>query len=100
MELEQLEVNLFVDVCKLVEEAKSFVAHTANQSITMLYWKIGERINSDLLDGKRAKYGRQIVSQLATQLKLAYIWGLTLRYLNLRNVGDAFHHLSKMGFHF
>jgi len=72
MEIENLNNQLFGDICKLIEEAKSIVANTANRTITLLYWKIGERINNDLLKGKRAGYGDQIVSQLATQLQQIY----------------------------
>jgi predicted nuclease of restriction endonuclease-like (RecB) superfamily len=60
---------LYADICKLVEEARKFLANSANKTITLMYWKIGERINNELLDGKRAEYGKQIVSQLATQLQ-------------------------------
>lgn len=70
--IENLSNQLFGDICKLIEEAKSIVANTANRTITLLYWKIGERINNDLLKGKRAGYGDQIVSQLATQLQQIY----------------------------
>ncbi len=69
MELDKLTANLYKDVCSLVEEARTFVATTANKTITLLYWKIGERINNELLDGGRAAYGKQIVWQLATQLQ-------------------------------
>ncbi|NCU36167.1 DUF1016 domain-containing protein [Candidatus Falkowbacteria bacterium] len=72
MEIGKLNNNLYSDICKLIDEARTFVANTANKSMTLLYWKIGERINTDLLDGKRAQYGKQIVSHLATQLQLNY----------------------------
>jgi hypothetical protein len=68
--IENLNNQLFGDICKLIEEAKSIVANTANRTITLLYWKVGERINNDLLKGKRAGYGDQIVSQAATQTEL------------------------------
>ena len=38
----------------------------------MMYWHIGERINREVLDNQRAEYGKQIVSQVATQLQDAY----------------------------
>lgn len=69
MEIENKHIALYNDICKLVEEAKAFVANTANKTITILYWKIGELINKELLDGKRAEYGKQIVSLLATKLQ-------------------------------
>jgi hypothetical protein len=68
--IENLNNQLFADICNLIEEAKSIVAITANRTITLLYWKTGERINIDLLKGKRAGYGDQIVSQTATQSEM------------------------------
>jgi predicted nuclease of restriction endonuclease-like (RecB) superfamily len=69
MELEKIQHTLYVDVCQLIEEARMFVAATTNKSLTLLYWKIGQRINAELLDGKRAEYGKQIVVQLAKKLQ-------------------------------
>lgn len=69
MEIENSQLNLYTDICKLVEEARSHVANTANKTITLLYWKIGNRINKEILAEKRAEYGKQIVSQLATKLQ-------------------------------
>jgi predicted nuclease of restriction endonuclease-like (RecB) superfamily len=65
-------LRLFQDVCKLIDSAKSRVASAANFEMTLLYWQIGERVNKDLLDGQRADYGKQIVTQLATQLQKVY----------------------------
>lgn len=69
MELNNIQGNLFIEISHLIEEARSLVAKTANQTMTLLYWQIGSRINSELLDGQRAEYGKQIVSLLATQLQ-------------------------------
>lgn len=69
MELNKMPNQLYADICRLVEEAKNHVAITSNKTITLLYWQIGKRINTELLDGQRAEYGKQIVSQLATQLQ-------------------------------
>lgn len=72
MELDKLQNQLFDDVARLIDEARSFVANTSNATITLLYWQIGNRINNDFLDNQRAAYGKQIVSQLATQLQEHY----------------------------
>jgi len=72
MEIENANNLLYADICKFVEEARTYVATTANKTMTLLYWKIGERINIDLLDSQRAEYGKQIVSLLATQLQNTY----------------------------
>lgn len=63
---------LFEDICALINNAKGRLASTANAEISMLYWKIGDCINTNLLDGQRAQYGQQIVSQLAAKLRGIY----------------------------
>lgn len=37
-----------------------------------MYWHIGERIDREVPGNERAEYGKQIVSQVATQLQLEY----------------------------
>ena len=66
------EVNkkLFDDIRNLIEESKSLVATTVNSSMTMLFWKIGQRINKDILESKRAEYGEQIVVTLSRQFRI------------------------------
>ena len=72
MELDKIQKNLYDDIFRFVEEARTFIANTANKTITIMYWKIGESINSVLLDNQRAEYGKQIVSQVATQLSWSH----------------------------
>jgi predicted nuclease of restriction endonuclease-like (RecB) superfamily len=82
MELDKNQVILYADIRRLIEEARNYVAATANNTITLLYWHIGECINKELLDGQRAEYGKQIVSLLATQLQQAF----GKRGFQLRNI--------------
>ena len=63
---------LFNDITKLIEESKKYVAHTANTTLTTLYWQIGRRINEEILQNKRAKYGAQIVATVSRQLVERY----------------------------
>ena len=60
--------SLIQDLQQIIEQARNHVAGTANYALTMMYWHIGERINRDVLGNQRAEYGKQIVSQVATQL--------------------------------
>jgi len=60
---------LLRDIRTLIQEARSRVAVQVNNETTLLYWNIGKRINGDVLDGKRADYGEQIVSTVSTQLQ-------------------------------
>ncbi|NNN05430.1 MAG: DUF1016 domain-containing protein [Elusimicrobia bacterium] len=62
------ERRLLSDVRTLIEAAKEGVARTANSALVMLYWGVGMRIREDILRGKRASYGRQIVATLSPQL--------------------------------
>jgi len=66
------ETLLFADIAKLILESKSLVAYTVNASLSLLYWKIGKRINGEVLKNKRAEYGKQIVVSLARQLETVY----------------------------
>ncbi len=59
---------LFHDLRSLIEETRSFVATTVNAALTMLYWRIGKRVNEEVLQGERAGYGEAIVSTVSRQL--------------------------------
>ncbi len=63
---------LFSDVKHLIDEARKAVATTVNAATTMLYWNIGKRIHEDILDKKRAEYGKQIILTLSRQLTEEY----------------------------
>jgi predicted nuclease of restriction endonuclease-like (RecB) superfamily len=64
--------QLVKDIVFLIEESKSHIAQTVNSTLTILYWQIGRRINEDILGNKRADYGKQVISSLASQLVLEY----------------------------
>lgn len=65
-------IGLFKDICQIIENARQRVAISVNMEITLMYWHIGERINSDVLHDKRADYGKAIVSTLSAQLMDLY----------------------------
>lgn len=64
--------NLFTDVSKLIEEAKQRVATSVNTELSMLYWSIGRRIQSEVLNNERAEYGAKTIKKLSDQLSQAY----------------------------
>lgn len=72
---------LISEVRDLIEQARQHVAQTANRTLTLLYWKVGERIRREVLREGRAEYGEEIVSTLSTQLVRAYGRGFGLRSL-------------------
>lgn len=64
--------QLFRDVREMIEEARFSVAATVNTGLTMLYWRVGKRINEEILKGERAGYGKEILATLSQQLMQEY----------------------------
>ena len=64
--------ELINDLRQIIDSARSRVAATVNYELTAMYWHIGNRINTEVLNNERAEYGKQIVSQVATQLQEEY----------------------------
>ena len=71
-------------VKQLIRESRQQVATAVNAEITLLYWRIGKRINDDVLNHNRAEYGKQIVASLARQLEADY--GASFSEKNLRRM--------------
>jgi predicted nuclease of restriction endonuclease-like (RecB) superfamily len=63
---------LIADLQRLIEEARHSVAQAVNMGLTLLYWRIGQRIRAEVLGGQRAGYGEEIVSTLSRQLTADY----------------------------
>ena len=76
--------NLVSDIRKMIDDARSAVAITVNAGLTMLYWRVGKRINTEILKGKRAEYGQEIVVSLSRQLIIDY--GNSFSEKNLRRM--------------
>lgn len=64
--------NLLSELRGLIDQARRHVAQTANSAQTLLYWHMGLRIGREVLKGRRADYGEQIVATLSTQLVQEY----------------------------
>ena len=84
MEIEKSNVILINDLVALIEKGKNQLAYAANASITLTYWNVGKRINSDILDNQRAEYGKKIVVSVARQLTIKY--GNSFEEKNLRRM--------------
>ncbi len=60
--------NLTKDLQKLIVQARQDVARSVNSSLVMLYWRIGQRIEIEVLKDNRAEYGEEIVATVSRQL--------------------------------
>jgi len=56
------------DVRTMIAQTRDAVARTVNAGVTLLYWRIGKRIQADVLQNQRADYGREILATLSQQL--------------------------------
>ena len=86
------EISLFDRVAEIIETRKFRAGAYANREVTLMYWKIGRYINTAVLDGGRAEYGKRIVATLSQQLVLRY--GKSFDIHNLRRMmrfAEKFH---------
>ena len=84
MDIINSEQALFEEISTLIEQSRRAMYIQASSATVLLFWRIGQRINCDILENKRADYGKRIVSQLATQLTAKY--GSSFEVRNLRRM--------------
>jgi predicted nuclease of restriction endonuclease-like (RecB) superfamily len=72
---------LLDDLRRMIEETRQGVAATVNAAISVLYWNVGRRIREDILQKKRAEYGRQILPTLSAKLTVEYGSGWSEKHL-------------------
>ena len=77
-------VALLGDIRTLIEVARQRAISTVNSELTMLYWRIGQRIHTQVLEGRRADYGEEVLPTLAAQLVKEY--GNSFSVKNLRRM--------------
>lgn len=75
---------LFLSVKDIIDNARKNVAVTISSTMSMLYWEVGNYVNSYILENQRAEYGKQIVASLARQLQREY--GKSFTEKNLRRM--------------
>jgi len=63
---------LINEIRSLIEQTRSKVAQTVNSALVLTNWHIGKRISDEVLQNKRAKYGKEIVSTLSRQLTVEF----------------------------
>ena len=84
MELTSNEQILLDEISAWVEQSQRAIHAQANSVIVLLFWKIGRRINNEILHNKRAGYGKQIVVTLSRELTAKY--GRSFEEKNLRRM--------------
>ena len=84
MDLFNGRLDLSEELSTLIEQTRHAIYANANKATVFLFWDIGRRISNDILQNKRAGYGKQIVSAIATQFSKRY--GPSFETRNLRRM--------------
>jgi len=75
---------LLHDLASIIEKGKRQIVSQINSSLTLVYWQIGFKINTHILENQRAEYGKEVISQVAAQLANTY--GKSFQEKNLRRM--------------
>lgn len=73
---------VLTEVRDLILEARQQTARMVNAGLTLLYWRVGDRIRQEILKEKRAEYGAEIVSALGRQLEQEFGRGFSTKSLH------------------
>jgi len=76
--------KLFYELAAIIEQGKQKLTNVINNTVVIVYWHIGQRINREVLNNERAAYGKQIVSTLSNQLANKY--GNSFKEKNVRRM--------------
>lgn len=76
--------DLIREIKVLIDQGRNQAVAAVNSALTITYWQVGRRINEELLQGKRAEYGKQVVVALAEALVVQY--GKSFEAGNLRRM--------------
>ncbi len=82
---------LVTDLRELILSARQTVARGVNAALVLLYWKVGQRIRTDILREKRAEYGEDILPTLSAKLVPEFGQGFSPRNLaRMISMAEAF----------
>ncbi len=76
--------GLLADLREVIDQARRAAAVAVNAGLSLMYWRIGQRIRTEVLGGLRAGYGEEIVVTLSRQLVADY--GRGFEEKNLRRM--------------
>lgn len=74
--------TLLADVRELITNARGATAQAVNSALVLLYWQVGTRIRTEVLNEQRAGYGEEILSTLSKELVAEYGQGFSVPNLS------------------
>ena len=82
LQIIQSDAGLVADVRSMIEQTREGVARTVNAGMTLLYWRIGRRVQTEVLGNQRAEYGKEILQTLSAKLTDEFGSGFSQRNLS------------------
>ncbi len=79
-----MDNRLLPNLVQIIEQGKKQVAVQVNSAVVLTYWQVGKTINEHILKNKRAKYGKEVVAKVSTQLVDKF--GKSFELRNLRRM--------------
>jgi predicted nuclease of restriction endonuclease-like (RecB) superfamily len=76
--------TLLKELRELIHAARGAVAKAVNSGQVVLYWQVGQRLQTEVLGAKRAGYGERVIATVATRLTAEFGRGFTDK--NLRHM--------------
>lgn len=73
--------QLYTNIKNIIEESKKNVVRQINYSLIITYWNIGKIIKNNIIQDKRAEYGKETIKKLAERLTVEYGKGFGQRNL-------------------
>jgi predicted nuclease of restriction endonuclease-like (RecB) superfamily len=82
--MKEEDYDLFIELSSIIKQGKRQVVSQVNSTITLIYWKVGYRINNHILGNQRGEYGKRIVTMLSKRLTDQF--GRSYEIRNLRRM--------------
>lgn len=64
--------TIISELRQLILQSKSQAVQSVNSILTLMYWEIGNKINIEIMQQRRAEYGQQIVATVSQQLRAEF----------------------------
>jgi predicted nuclease of restriction endonuclease-like (RecB) superfamily len=68
----ELVENIYIDISNIIARAKIKVQNSLNSEMVLLYWHIGKRIRTEILDKSESNYGEEVITKLSKKLTHEY----------------------------
>src|SRR5690625_6164004 len=83
MAADKLNNPLFQELSEIIERGRKTVVSQVNQTLTLVYWQVGYRINQAVLGNERDAYGKRIINEIAEDIEKKYSRSFSERNLRL-----------------